>query len=167
MGNTLLAAEKILRHIIQQKMDKDTFVLIDQRASGSQLSVAHTIFCSTDDNQAPEGFSRSLLSSSSNVVAVVDRSADISAAAETVIRARISFNGRSSYAPDVVLVNEFAMKEFCEASIKALTKNLSDGNGSASPRLSSKGYVQKPSPDFDAKTLISTDRGSIEIIPNR
>ena len=109
MENTLLAVEKIVRNIIQQKMDKDAFVVVDQKVNDSQLPEAQTIFCGADGSPAPKNFSRSLQSSSSNVVAVVDRSADISAAAEAIVSARISFNGKSPYAPDVVRIPESAV----------------------------------------------------------
>jgi acyl-CoA reductase-like NAD-dependent aldehyde dehydrogenase len=63
--------------------------------------------------------------SKSRVVAVVDRTADFSQAAKHLIRARFSFKGESPYAPDVVLVNEFCMKDFCNAALQEASRWLS------------------------------------------
>ena len=51
-------------------------------------------------------------------IAVVDRSADIDKAAAAIIQARLSYNGRSLYAPDIVLVNEFVKKELLHSLVK-------------------------------------------------
>ncbi|KAL4861437.1 hypothetical protein BDV12DRAFT_204011 [Aspergillus spectabilis] len=50
-------------------------------------------------------------------VAIVDRTADIAAAAASIVRARFAFGGRSVYAPDFVLVNEFVKEKFLEAVV--------------------------------------------------
>lgn len=84
------------------------------------------IFYDTDGGRVSKNQLRSSQSSSSNVVALVDRSADISAAAEMIVRARISPDGKSLYAPDTVPVNEFAIKEFCQAAMKASREIFAD-----------------------------------------
>jgi hypothetical protein len=47
----------------------------------------------------------------------VDRTADLQHAARELISARFSFGGRSPYAPDIVLVNEFVKQAFLEAVV--------------------------------------------------
>lgn len=54
-----------------------------------------------------------------SIAAVVDRSGDVQAAANALVRARFSFGGSSSYAPAWVLVNDFAIKEFSQAAVNA------------------------------------------------
>lgn len=49
-------------------------------------------------------------------VAVVDRTSDIDRAARALVHARFAFKGRSPYAPDLVLVNEFVRKDFMQAA---------------------------------------------------
>lgn len=55
-----------------------------------------------------------------------------------MVTARFGFGGRSSYAPDLVLVNEFIKKDFLEAVVRQSITFLTDQNGSVSgkkPRL--------------------------------
>ena len=47
-------------------------------------------------------------------IAIVDRSADVPAAAKAIASSRCTFQGTSPYAVDVVLVNEWVGKEFLE-----------------------------------------------------
>jgi aldehyde dehydrogenase (NAD+) len=53
-----------------------------------------------------------------HVVGIVDRSADIASAAKHLVAARFTFNGTSPYAPDIVFVNEFVIKEFTESVLQ-------------------------------------------------
>lgn len=76
------------------------------------------------------------------VLALVDRSADIVSAARSVVQARILFQGRSPYAPDIILVNEFVVKEFIDAAKIALLGSMREGKdrNTSGPRpLSGKG----------------------------
>lgn len=78
-----------------------------------------------------------LVSSSGRVIAVVDRTADLSSAAEALVAARFSFGGTSPYAPDLVLVNEFVKRDFVEQVLKqairylATTSNTTDGKANS------------------------------------
>jgi aldehyde dehydrogenase (NAD+) len=75
-----------------------------------------------------------LSSSKRKVIAVVDRAADLHAAAEHLVTARFAFGGTSPYAPDIVLVNEFVRKEFLEHvlnhAIRFLANSSEITNGS-------------------------------------
>lgn len=64
------------------------------------------------------------------VVAVVDRTADVEAAARAIVRARFGFAGRSPYAPDLVLVNEYVKKDFFEACTRFATGVFAARGGS-------------------------------------
>lgn len=66
-------------------------------------------------------------------MAIVDRSADIEAAAKAITTARFSFGGYSPYAPDLVLVNEFIKKDFFEACSRYAT--LSFAGASAARKV--------------------------------
>lgn len=64
---------------------------------------------------------RCILSNPSSLsVAIVERSADFDNAARALINARFAFRGKSPYAPDLVLVNEFVKKEFLQALARQL-----------------------------------------------
>lgn len=62
----------------------------------------------------------------------MDRSADFNEAAKNLINARFGFRGKSPYAPDVVLVNEFVKKDLLQAlvnhSITAGSQVLQNGD---------------------------------------
>lgn len=71
--------------------------------------------------------SRSVISpSSSSVVAVIDRTADVEEAALSIVSARFSFSGCSPIAPDCVLVNEWVEKPFLEAVIRQASNFMAD-----------------------------------------
>ncbi|KAK0741126.1 hypothetical protein B0T18DRAFT_472524 [Schizothecium vesticola] len=63
-------------------------------------------------------------------VAVVDRTADVEAAARAIVRARFGFAGQSPYAPDLVLVNEYVKKDFFEACTRFATGVFAARGGS-------------------------------------
>ena len=79
--------------------------------------------------------STQLMSPERKVVAIVDRTADLSSAAENLISARFAFGGTSPYAPDLVLVNEFVEKDFVNEVLRKAVRYFSTpsqhGNGSA------------------------------------
>lgn len=64
-------------------------------------------------------------------VAVVDRMSDINQAAQALVHARFAYKGRSAYAPDLVLVNEFVMKDFLQAAVR-YSLSIGEGLGIAS-----------------------------------
>lgn len=57
--------------------------------------------------------------SDSAAIAVVDRTADVGLAASELVQAKLAFDGRSPYAPELVLVNEFVMEGFIQATLTA------------------------------------------------
>ncbi|CAK96585.1 uncharacterized protein An07g01400 [Aspergillus niger] len=136
-----MAIPVVLKKILPQTLDADTFAISEERPDNTFLSRTHII--AQSDSITP---SNNTLSSptTARTVAIVDRTANISAAAEALVSARFAFGGRSAYSPDVVLVQEFAMKEFVEAIIQRSSKYLTGQNGDArqtavNPRRTSSG----------------------------
>lgn len=60
---------------------------------------------------------------------MVDRTADVDEAAKALVSARLSFGGRSPYAPDLVLVNKVIENRFVNAVVLGATRYLADQNG--------------------------------------
>jgi hypothetical protein len=112
------------------------------RPSETFLSKCH-VLAQTDGDQATG--SRSQLSA--KVVAVVDRSANVSEAASMVGTSRVSFNGRSAYAPDIVLVNEFVADDFLFHLVQTITSPMSTTSPTASQARS------KTQPDTQSPTM--------------
>lgn len=113
--------------------------------------------------------------SSSRVVAIIDRTADIKKAAHDIVLSRFSFRGRAPYAPDLVLVNEFALKEFCTIAVQQATtyfaKQVDETtNGfihKAARRDDDKDDLHKALAADGIETLVSASRGSIVLVKNR
>ena len=61
-------------------------------------------------------------SHANRTVAIVDRTADVQLAARELVAARFAFGGRSPYAPDCVLVNEFVKQAFLQAVLSECVK---------------------------------------------
>lgn len=79
---------------------------------------------------------RSLISpSTARTVAVVDRTANVVNAAGLLVSARFAFSGRSHYAPDVVLVNEYVVQPFLAAVVRYSSRYLAE-NGT--PKVAEK-----------------------------
>lgn len=94
------------------------------------------------------------LPSAQRTVAVVDRTADIAAAAADIVHARFSHSGESPYAPDLVLVNEFVIKEFLDASVHSSISYTSDDNRS----LRAAQQEQRRQPARNPKLTALTDK---------
>ncbi|KAF7184482.1 hypothetical protein CNMCM7691_005550 [Aspergillus felis] len=123
-----MALPAVLRRILSQALDADTFAISEERPDAAFLS---KVLMVSQTGSVPLA-ERSLLSpANARTVAVVDRTADVAAAAEALVAARFAFGGRSTYSPDIVLVNEFAMKRFVEAAIQQASRYLAGPNGEA------------------------------------
>lgn len=86
--------------------------------------------------------------------------------------ARFSFGGKSPYAPDVVLVNEFAKKAFMTAVVKESIEFLTTENGSiekgATKRKSeSKKLLDEVRNDDSARIVTSGANGAILDVEKR
>lgn len=109
-------------------------------------------------DQTEHAPSQTYLASSANsrCVAIVDRSADIDTAAKAITTARFSFGGRSPYAPDLVLVNEFVKQEFFEACSRYATLSFAGESGVRRVGRNESEEVRKVIDDAEAKKQVST-----------
>ncbi|KAK5203729.1 hypothetical protein LTR99_003391 [Exophiala xenobiotica] len=139
---TLTQVSGLLRKILPSALDADVFMISSTRPSETFLSKFH-VLAQTDGDQATG--SRSQLSA--KVVAVVDRSANVSEAASVVGTSRVSFNGRSAYAPDIVLVNEFVADDYLFHLVQTITSPMSTTSPTASQARS------KTQPDTQSPTM--------------
>ncbi|KAH9883343.1 Aldehyde/histidinol dehydrogenase [Xylariomycetidae sp. FL2044] len=120
LQDTLLQIDSNLRNLLPAALDGSTFCISKTVTDGSILGAA--VLVDQTSNTASQSSTTQLLSSpTARTVAFVDRTADIQAAAKAITTARFSFGGTSPYAPDLVLVNEYAKKEFFEACSKYAT----------------------------------------------
>ncbi|KAJ5151370.1 uncharacterized protein N7482_010622 [Penicillium canariense] len=162
LPQTTMSLPGLLRRILPGALDHDTFAITSQRPDTSFMSKALLVVQTGSDASAgliSPGTSRS--------VAVVDRTAMVTEAAQSLVAARFALGGRSAYSPDVVLVNEFVMKPFVEAVIQHASKYLAGENGegrqiSVSPRRS--GVLDSIQKDRTARILVSgSNWGVVEV----
>ncbi|KKY21022.1 putative aldehyde dehydrogenase [Diplodia seriata] len=127
LETTLQSLPPVLRQILTAALDPDVFALVPTRPPPSFFAAPPTVVSvlqnggggeeTTPTGGAPSS-SLILSPASSLAVAVVERNADLGAAAKALVTARFGFGGRSPYAPDVVLVNEFAKEAFLNAVVQ-------------------------------------------------
>jgi hypothetical protein len=162
LPQTTMALPALLRQILPEALDHDTFAITSQRPDTSFLSKALVVVQTGADG------SNGLISpATSRSVAIVDRTGKVAEAAESLVAARFALGGRSPYCPDVVLVNEFVMKPFVEAVIQHASKYLAGENGEArqvstSPRRP--GVLDSIHKDKSARVLVSgSNWGVVEV----
>jgi aldehyde dehydrogenase (NAD+) len=111
----------LLRKLFSEAIEADTFVILSSAPSSDTLSACLQVLHETHVNIPTYS---QLVSPTGKVVAVVDRTADLASAAEQLVAARFAFGGTSPYAPDLVLVNEFAKRDFLEHAQKPVSRVL-------------------------------------------
>jgi hypothetical protein len=96
----------LIKKLLESSLDRSTIAFVPTPATDEDLGPQHMRL--HQDDHLP-----------GKVVAVVDRTANINHAAEALVAARFSFGGRSPYAPDIVLVNEYIKEPFLIALVQA------------------------------------------------
>src|SRR5690625_1647284 len=104
----------LLRKILGEALDADTFAISEERPSDSFMSRV-TLVQQQHSSTEPVTQSNQVVSATtSKTVGVVDRTASLQQAAESLVSACFSFGGGSPYSPDIVLVNENVLQPFLE-----------------------------------------------------
>lgn len=128
---------------MKSSLDHSVIEFVSKRASDEDLSPNHIrLFQEKSQNERQPASSKSLfpLLSSTQAVTIVDRTADLTSAAEAIATARFAYGGNSPYAPDLVLVNEFVKSQFLHVLIQATMDQLSlrmPGGAKSSPSRNS------------------------------
>lgn len=120
--------DAVLRSLLSSALNANTFCIVKSTTDQALLDEALLV----DQTAAgpPRTLTSQLLSSArARCVAVVDRSADVEAAARAIAAARFGFGGASPYAPDLVLVNEFVKTDFFEACSRYATLSFAGRGG--------------------------------------
>ncbi|TLS27677.1 hypothetical protein PpBr36_05020 [Pyricularia pennisetigena] len=130
LDNTLQEVPSTLRKALQNAVDHDAigFVTSDEisNASFSETEVIHYVQQShqrrpesaTPTEQATSSTQLLLCPNTGRTIAIVERDADVDAAASALVGARFALGGTSPYATDVVLVNEWVEKDFLQAVLR-------------------------------------------------
>lgn len=100
------------------------------------------------------------------VVALVERDAHIEQAARALVAARFGRGGKSPYAPDIILVNEWVKKRFLEAVV--LQNVQADGEKLRVATESNKSLeFMADTKDGDVTVISTGGRGTILDVHNR
>jgi hypothetical protein len=137
-----MALPPLLRQILSDALDADTFAVAEERPSSSFLEGV-LVVAQTDIPSLPQSLQSPV---NAKTVAVVDRTADLRLAAESLVTARFAIGGRSTYAPDIVLVQEFALKAFVEALIHHSSKYLAGPDGESREKAVGASNPRRPGP---------------------
>ena len=164
--------------MLSAALDVDTFAVTQSQPDPAFIE-RRCITVNTVSMTSALALSRADEMREARVVAVVDRSTNLVNAAREIVRARFSFCGRSPYAPDLVLVNEFYCKDFCDAVAQCTLAYLSDHVSISSAlqenssRKSTSGtdmeglLKQLPDSGGDVTMLVSGPRGTVGVVNER
>lgn len=163
---------EVVREVLCGCLDRDTFVVVEKRMDLGVLPKTTIRLFGASDSEIP--LTRTdLMPPSTRSIAIVDRGANMEDAVSALLRARFSFGGQSPLAPDLVLVNEFRVKEFCQSMAESTTKYFAVHleNGTVASTSTEKARASRVSSrELDqagAEIVISGSRGSVARIMDR
>lgn len=168
IDNDLRYLPGLLRKVLTKALDPDTFVFGNNKVNNeSFLTESVQVYQDAEVTLPPQvKVLRSRMSA--RTVAVVDRTADLESAARSLTEARVAFNGRSSYAPDVVLVNEFVMKAFIEACARhVLQYSTKCSSASTTGKRSLEGIMQMLDAEPSATVAAMASNGCVASLSSR
>ena len=166
--------KSLLRKLLPQALDDDTFAIVESRPENAAfLSSCVQVLGAQIDEQVPAA-NQLISPSTARVIALVDRTADIESAASALVGARFSFGGRSPYAPDLVLVNEFILNDFsnavAEKAARYFAKRVATnkhGVPGGMPREVSKRFPEEKMEEDGSVIVVSGANGSIIHVKKR
>ncbi|KAL9622640.1 MAG: hypothetical protein Q9160_002950 [Pyrenula sp. 1 TL-2023] len=127
--NNLRRLSTRLKDLLMNTLDNDTFKVTTHSFSDPELPYEGLHVLQNHQSNIPNDIQ--LVSPARFLtVAVVDRTSDIDRAARALVHVRFAFRGRSPYAPDLVLVNEFVRKDFLQAAARYST-SIQEGTDTA------------------------------------
>lgn len=167
---------KVSERILKSSLDHSIIQLIASRASDEDLAPSYVRLYQDGTQAEQQANSQNILlplPSSTRTVAIVDRTADLTKAAQSIAAARFAFGGNSPYAPDLILVNEFIKSQFIrllmQAAIDQLTMRM-PVNGekiSAARHKKTKDLIAAEVESKRATSLSSIGEGSMLHIEKR
>lgn len=172
LPQTLRLTGTVLRKVLSKALDQDSFAIVDRDPFDAAFRSTHVVTLNAVPNEKAVSSSQSIQTPLARTAAIVDRSADINTAAKELVRARFAFSGQTPYATDLVLVNEFCIKEFCSAlaqsTLSFLTQDINGSTGKSNSKISdatNQGSLSKRIKDEEGVTVIASGpRGTIALV---
>ncbi|KAF4466327.1 aldehyde dehydrogenase family 3 member b1 [Fusarium albosuccineum] len=165
--NSLLETPNLVLGLVEKSLDQDIFEITSQEATAAAINHPHIRVL---QNGSTEPVLKDNLVSDSKkpVVAFVERDADVQAAAKALVGARFGLQGRSPYAPDVVLVNEWVKKDLLRALVQQSTDFIANPNDSRGKGKALKSeLLRQAEKDGSTHVISSGSDGAILEVENR
>lgn len=127
LDQSMLETPPLTLRFMGEALDNDIFHVSTAKVQPADLAHRHVRVQQNGSDGLPTG---NLVSHPySLVAAVVERDADVQAAAWALALARFGLRGTSPYAPDIVFVNEWVKKEFLVAVTQSCVRLLEGTEG--------------------------------------
>ncbi|EPE04034.1 aldehyde dehydrogenase [Ophiostoma piceae UAMH 11346] len=146
LEKTLQTLPRLLETAIRASLDPDIFAIVPFGKIADVSGDGYIPVVQTGDSTFHDRPHALISHSTALSIAVVDRTADLETAAKALVNARMQFGGRSPYAPDVVLVNEFVKTDFVQAVVKHAIRYMAELNSGIYADSESKAIDRKPLP---------------------
>ncbi|KAH8799725.1 aldehyde dehydrogenase PutA [Xylogone sp. PMI_703] len=172
LPQTLTQVSGILRKILPSALDADIIAISGARPPDEFLSKCYVLTQTKEQASTIKAGNGLQSKALTEVVAVVDRTANVREAAIVVGTSCVSFNGRADYAPGLVLVNEFVIDDFVHHLVQAVASPVIHRKPSTSQQLPKSqadinAQTMKELENDDFTVLVSGSNGSIVEIKDR
>ncbi|KPI35035.1 Fatty aldehyde dehydrogenase [Cyphellophora attinorum] len=155
-AEALSSASRLIRRVLEKSLTSETVLFTTKDPFEEHFQ--HRFRISVQQNLVNDPWPTGLLLSAPAKprVAIVDRSGNVQNAARACAYARFGFAGASSYAPDLVLVNEFHVEEFAQAARQAALSFQAAQNCSGTNKTDKQ--------ESSGNVVTSTDRATVVIL---
>ena len=162
MQQNSLQAPRTILELVGRVLDQDIFQVTHEDVKDTDLGHPHVVVSQHGASAAPTPANHLVSSSDARVVAVVERDADVDAAAKALVMARFGLGGKSPYAPDVVLVSEWVKDDFLAAATRYHIQFMpKSGDEQQRDRFSGPGLLDEIIRRDGAQILAPTPDGGI------
>jgi acyl-CoA reductase-like NAD-dependent aldehyde dehydrogenase len=163
---SMLAAPALVLSIAQEALGEDVFEVAYTPVAMGDVAYRHRRIMQ-NGCAGPLLFFYSVSDPQSRVVGIVERDADVETAARTLVGARTGLGGRSPYAPDLVLVNEWVKKPFFEAVSRQLAVLAENTQKDGSSRAAQSSLVKEALGEGSANVVSSSSFGAVIEVKDR
>jgi hypothetical protein len=165
----MLETPTFVLKLIQDALDHDILYISRTRVNTADLAHRHLKVLQNGSPETTPLANELVSRPDALVAAIVERDADIQEAAKALVMMRFSLRGKSPYAPDIVLVNEWVKKEFLMAVTQHSIRFMSDAgeSGTNSRKFESQGLLDEIVKEGFANVISAGHEGIILDIGNR
>ena len=120
-----LSVNTIIEQILSASVNNGIVAVVSSKPEDTETSECILISRETDDSSLrSHTWLKQIKSHPGRAIAIVDRTANVEEAAQSIVNASLAFRGRSPYSPHLVFVNEFVEEAFIRAATRHSQKFL-------------------------------------------